>query len=136
MQMKKRKDKMKDILIEDNIPLPKRNLQQKKDAQYRDKCKKTMLEMEVGQSFLVYDRVEGCVREWIGNIHFMSDSDFKWNREFYPPPYYINIGDEEIDVTSKDLRYKTQTIKSEKKTISYRYGKKIERYPVRVWRIK
>ena len=65
----------------------------------------------------------------------MSDSDFKWNREFYPPPYYINIGDEEIDVTSKDLRYKTQTIKSEKKTISYRYGKKIERYPVRVWRV-
>ena len=126
---------MNKIIIEDNIPLPKRKQQQREDGLYRDKCKKAMLEMEVGQSFLVYNRGEGSVKEWVGGIHRWSDSKWRWNRELIPPPYYIHIGEDKFDVTDKDLRYKTETIKSEKKLITYRCGKKYVHYPVRVWRV-
>ena len=124
---------MNKIIIEDNIPLPKRTNKSKLDPRtlslikYRKDCIENMESMKVGQSFLIYDKQKSTIWSWLRKI---KNKNFKFILE-----------------PDKSKKATKKYIHTWKEDIQHRYngsgayfrhykGKEVKQYPIRVWRIK
>ena len=61
---------MKDIIIEDNIALPKEEKYNHLNLNYKQSCFLAMSKLKVGQSILIHYRSEGTVKVWIRKMKY------------------------------------------------------------------
>lgn len=153
MQIKKRKDKMKKIIIEDNIPLPEQKKYETTSWKYKHCCFDVMSKLEVGQSFLIYGRSEASIKCWFREFQHYCDTESldrveEWRDNMYKlgssksdtRNRYLKRKKriESLSVYGKDLSFEYSVIKSEKPILKYdkSFKKEVKQYPIRVWRIK